>query len=262
VASSRIGGSLRSARERAGWSREALAYHSGLSWAAIAQIESGRRKEVRVSSLLALAGALEVSVDYLVGGAATVFPDLLEHRGLIYRSEDDSVASAAPYLVAGITHSECVLAVTSKRRMGLLRDTLGDNAQYVEFSDSSEWYRSPHDASNGYQTFVKERFERGAPWIRILGEPVWAGRSEAEVAEWIRYESMMNLSFASSPATIFCPYDARSVPDGVLAGARCTHPEVAEAGAVTASLAYREPEDFLLVPQSAGISSGVLPRTA
>ena len=93
---------------------------------------------------------------------------------------------------------------------------------------------------------MRERFERGAPWIRIIGEPVWAGRSEAEIAEWVRYESMINLSLATSPATLVCAYDARSVPDAALAGAHRTHPEVAGAGHVTNSLEYREPEDFLL----------------
>jgi hypothetical protein len=187
-----------------------------------------------------------VSVDYLVGAAATTSPELLRHRVLIYSSDEEYLASSVPFLVEGITRSDCVLLVTAKRQMGLLRDALGDNAQHVEFSDSSEWYRSPLAASNGYHTFVKERFERGAPWIRIIGEPVWTGRSEAEVAQWIRYESMLNLSFASSPATIVCPYNARSVPDRVLAGARLTHPDAVRAGDVTTSLAYRDPEDFLL----------------
>lgn len=246
MAASRLGGSLRSARERAGWSREALAYHSGLSWAAITQIESGRRREVRVSSLLALASALGVSIDYLVGGAATVSPELLRHRALVYSSDDEYMASSVPFLMEGITRSDSVLAVTDKRHMRLLRDALGDNAPHVEFVDSSEWYSSPRATSNAYRAFVRERFERGAPWVRIIGEPVWAGRPEGEVAEWIRYESMINLSFASSPATIVCTYDARSVPDSVLASARRAHPEVAGAGGATTSLAYRDPEAFLL----------------
>ncbi|MGD0195929.1 MAG: helix-turn-helix transcriptional regulator, partial [Candidatus Dormibacteria bacterium] len=63
---SRLALSLQSARERRGWSRETLAHRSGLSWAAIAQIESGRRREVRASTLLALSSALGVSVDYLL----------------------------------------------------------------------------------------------------------------------------------------------------------------------------------------------------
>jgi len=246
MASSRIGGTLRSARERIGWSREALAYHSGLSWAAISQIESGRRQEVRVSSLVALASALGVSVDYLVGGVAIGAPELFRHQLLIYSSEDEYVASVIPFLMEGVARSDAVLAVPSERQGGLLRDALGDNARHVEFLDSSQWYGSLRSASNGYRTLVKERFERGAPWVRIIGDAVWAGRSGAEVAEWFRYESVVNLALASSPATIMCSYDGRSLRDEVLADARRTHPEVATAGNVTTNMAYRDPEDFLL----------------
>jgi transcriptional regulator with XRE-family HTH domain len=249
AASSRIGGSLRSARLRAGWTREALARHSGLSFAGIAQIESGRRQEVRVSSLLALASALGVSVDYLLGISAT---KLLGHSVLIYSSDAEYVASACPFLRDGLARSECALAVTATRQIGLLREALGDDAMYVEFADSSEWYGSSATALSRYRIFMKDRFERGAPWIRIIGEPVWAARSEAEVGEWARYESAINLSFASSPATIVCPYDARSVSDSVLAIGLRTHPEVAEAGNITPSGSYEDPEDFLLRGAQAG----------
>jgi transcriptional regulator with XRE-family HTH domain len=245
VASSRVGTSVRSARERAGWTREALAYHSGLSGAAIAQIESGRRQEVRLGSLVALADALEVSVDYLVGSRATLSPKLLRHGALIYDSDDEYVHRIRPFLVEGIRRSEGVLVVAAGRQIDLLRDALGDDAVHVEFQDSAQWLRTTIGAMNGFRAFVKERFERGAPWTRIIGEPVWAGRSEDEVVEWTRFESMLNLSFSSLPASIICPY-ATSVPDSVLAHARQTHPEVAEAGDGHASLAYTEPEDFLV----------------
>jgi hypothetical protein len=57
---------------------------------------------------------------------------------------------------------------------------------------------------------------------------------------------MVNLSFASSPTTIMCPYDTRSVPARALAHARHTHPELAEGASTTASPDYQNPEDFLL----------------
>jgi transcriptional regulator with XRE-family HTH domain len=246
VARSRLAGVLRSARERAGWSREALAYHSGLSWAAITQIEAGRRQEVRTSSLLALANALGVTVDYLVGGEATVSPKLLRHRVLIYSADEQYLAFAVPFVIEGLKRSDSLLAVTARRQIDLLRDALADEAARVQFRDSSEWYSSPHRALTDYRAFVKEQFARGAPWVRIIGEPVWSGRSEGEIAEWTQYESILNLSFASSPATIVCPYDARSVPEGIIAGARQTHPELVDNGDTTPSLAYQEPEDFLL----------------
>jgi transcriptional regulator with XRE-family HTH domain len=245
MASSRLGASLRSARERMGWSREALAYHSGLSWAAIAQIESGRRQEVRVSSLVALASALGVSVDYLVGGAATLSPELLKHRLLVYGSDDEYVAAAVPFLMEGIARSDAVLAAPSARQGALLRDALGDDAKHVEFLDSVEWYRSLRGAATGYRTLVKERFEGGVPWIRIIADAVWAARSEPQITEWFRYESTVNLALASSPATIICTYDGQALPSHVLADARRTHPEVAGSGDVTASLSYQEPADFL-----------------
>jgi transcriptional regulator with XRE-family HTH domain len=245
VASSPIGSSLRAARERAGWSREALAYHSGLTVAAIAQIESGRRKDVRLTSLLALARALGVSVDHLSGGT-TAGSKLLEHRVLLYASDEEYLASTVPFLLGGIVRDDCLLAVTAARQIGLLREALGDDAAHVEFRDSTEWYRTPTGALSSYRAFVDGCVERGARWIRIIGEPVWAGRSEAEVAAWTRYESLLNLSFASSPATIMCPYDTRSVSERIVSDAHHTHPEIAEARDVSKSAGYREPEDFLL----------------
>ena len=251
MASPRLGASVKSARERLGWSREALAYHSGLSWAAIAQIESGRRREVRVSSLVALASALGVSVDYLVGRAATASPGLLNHRVLSYGSDDAYLAAAVPFLLEGLAHDDCLMAVTTTAHIGVLRDALGSNARHVEFQDASEWYVSLLGAASGYRTFVQERFERGAPWIRIVGEPVWGGWSDDETAEWFRYEAMINLSFASSPATIVCTYDTRAMSESAIESAHRTHPHVASAGDVTASAAYQEPEDYLL---SVGLS--------
>ena len=231
---------------RAGWTREALAYHSGVSWPAIAQIESGRRREVRLSSLSALADALTVSVDYLIGTDAAMTPQLLDHRVLTYDSDEEFAAGTTAFLREGIERSDGLLAVTTPARIALLCDSLAGDAEHVEFADSGDWYRSPGDTISGYRAFVKQRFEFGAAWVRIVGEPVWTGRSEAEIVEWTRYESLLNLTFASMPATIMCPYDARALSPGVVADAHRTHPTVAHRGDATANPEYRNAEEFLL----------------
>src|SRR5260221_8092100 len=195
AATSRIGETVKAALERIGWSRETLAYHSGVSWSAIAQIESGRRRDVRLSSLSALANALDVSVDYLIGTSAAIKPQLLEHRALVYESEEEFLAAAVPFLNEGIERSHGVLAVTTQAQIRVLRDALMDNAPDVEFVDSMDWYSSPTEALNRYREFVNQKFEKEAAWIRIVGEPVWAGRSDTEISAWTRYESMLNLSF-------------------------------------------------------------------
>jgi transcriptional regulator with XRE-family HTH domain len=244
---SRIGASLKAARQRLGWSREALAYHSGVSWSAIAQIETGRRKDVRLSSLAALAEALDVSVDYLIGATPTT-PDLFEHRLFTYGSEDEFLTSAVPYLVAGVEQAHSVLAVTTPEVTDSLRDTLIDHREAIEFADWVDWYRSPQDALRRYGAFVAEKVNSGTVWITVVAEAGWSGQSEAEVAAWTRYESLVNLTFASSPATIVCTYDERRYSPEAIAEGHQTHPEVLHADVVVASDAYRTPADFLLNP--------------
>jgi len=90
----RVAAAVRAARLRRGWSRETLAHESGLSFAAITQIETGRRTELRVSSLVALADALGVSVDYLVRADTTT-----ENLGFVGR-EEGVAALAVATLVA------------------------------------------------------------------------------------------------------------------------------------------------------------------
>jgi hypothetical protein len=206
---------------------------------------------VRLSSLSALADALKVSVDYLIGTEAATTPRPLDHRALPYGSGDEFLATVIPFLTEGIERSECVLAVTTEAQVELLHDTLEDRSEHVEFAISADWYRSPTGASSRYREFVQERFAEGAPWIRIVGEPTWSGRSEAEVTAWTRYESLLNLTFASMPATILCPYDTTALPAGIVENANRTHPQVARGIAATPSPWYRDAEEFLLEPPSA-----------
>jgi transcriptional regulator with XRE-family HTH domain len=244
--SSQIGTSVKAARERLGWSRETLAHHSGVSWSAIAQIESGRRKDVRATTLAPLAEALGVSVDYLIGSATAMPRRLLEHRLLTYGSDEDYLAAAVPFLADGAERSDPLLVVTTRDQTQLLRDSLADRAEAVEFADSAEWYRSPATAMQGYLTFVNEQLDAGASWMRVVAEIAPERRSDAETPVWTRYESFVNVAFASAPATVVCTYDDRSWPEDVIADARRTHPVVVQGVDATVNGDYRGPEDFLI----------------
>jgi transcriptional regulator with XRE-family HTH domain len=222
-----------------------------VSWSAIAQIESGRRRDVRLTSLSALANALDVRVDHLIGTEAATSPAPLDHRVLTYGSDEGFLATAIPFLTEGIERSDCLLVVTTGAQAELLRGTLEGAAEHIEFVDSADWYRSPKGASNRYRAFVKQKFEAGASWTRIVGEPVWSGRSEAEVTAWTRYESLLNLTLASMPATFVCPYDTRSLPREIVENATRTHPHVAQGTDAVPSPSYWDAEDFLLELSSA-----------
>ena len=142
--------------------------------------------------------------------------------------------------------SECLLAVTSEGLAGLLRDDLHDRAQHVEFADAAEWYRSPQIAMEGYRSFLDHKLEAGATSIRVVAQAAFMGRSAAETAAWTRYESFVNVAFASTPATILCTYDDRSPPAEDIADARQAHPEVAHGNQTSVNPSYRRPQDFLV----------------
>jgi transcriptional regulator with XRE-family HTH domain len=240
-----IGTRVRAARERLGLSREALALHAGISWSAIAQVESGRRRNLRQATLSGLARALEVTVDYLVRGGPAGSP-MLEHRALLYRSEDEFLSTAGPFLAEGVERSEAVLAVTTPANIELLRGRLGRSAERVDFAEAVDWYSAPAAALDAYKAFAASKLEAGAPWIRLVGEPVWAGRSDSEIRLWTRYESLMNIAFAGWPATVLCPYDERSVEPAIARQARLTHPETIGRGGVASSPDYADPGGFVL----------------
>jgi transcriptional regulator with XRE-family HTH domain len=238
-----IGSRVRAARERAGWSREVLAFHSGISWSAIAQVESGRRVNLRPSTLAGLSRALGVSIDYLVNGGRPL-PTMLQHLAFPYRSDDQFRKTVGPFLAEGIERSEALLAVTTEGRIELLREHLGKDAGAVEFVDSSRFYSSPAAALDQFRAFSASSLERGASWVRVVGEPVWPRTPDPDVLLWARYEALLNLVFADSPWTVLCPYDERAVGPEIVRRAHLTHPQTVGDRGVSPSPDYIEPGRF------------------
>jgi transcriptional regulator with XRE-family HTH domain len=240
-----VGSALRAARERRGWSREELAYRAGVSWSAIAQIESGRRRDIRLSSLSALAAALGVSIDQVAGVAPPLVRGL-EHSVLVFGSDDELVRGALPFMAEGLEGSERVLVVTTGPRIEVLRNALGKRAADVEFRDASDWYPSPHAAFAGYRALFDESISLGVSRTRIVGELALDGLSPAETLVWTRYESLVNLLFASAEVSFICLYDSRTLPPGVIAAANQTHPESIDGDSAHPNPLFRAPEAFLL----------------
>jgi transcriptional regulator with XRE-family HTH domain len=241
---SRMGDRLRAARERLGWSREELAFRSGVSWSAIAQAETGRRRNLRPRTLFLLSMPLGVSIDYLVAGGPT--RPMLDHQALLYDTEQAFTEGAGRFLLEGIERSEATLVVTNKGNIEILRDELGREAEQVELVDSANALTSPEAALELFTGFLNDKIQQGAVWTRVLAEPIWAGRSKSEVRLWTRFESLINLLLGSSPASVVCPYNVKALPPAILREAHATHPRMAEGGAVTVSPDYRGPGSFAL----------------
>jgi hypothetical protein len=203
---------------------------------------------VRPDTLSALSEALGVTLDYIVGAGRSSAP-MFEHRALLYDSEEAFVDTAGPFLADGIELGEATLAVTTKANVELLREHLGPDAGKAEFVEAESWYGEPGSTLIGYRTFSNRMLDQGAPWVRIVGEPVWEGRSDSEVRSWTRYESMLNLAFAALPVTLVCPYDRRLVDPEIVSQAQLTHPHMAGPDGVVSSAAYADPAAFVLESQ-------------
>jgi hypothetical protein len=171
---------------------------------------------------------------------------MFEHSAFPYGADDQFQNHIGDFLSQGVERSEAMLAVTNRRNIKLLREYLGKDARDVEFIDSSRFLTTPGAALEGFRSFCEDKLERGAIRVRIVGQPIWAGRSRSEIRLWTRFESLLNLVFAAFPATAMCPYDERSVAPEILRQAHVTHPHIAGARGSTTSPNYIAPERFTL----------------
>ncbi|MCF3120715.1 sensor histidine kinase [Streptomyces arenae] len=167
------------------------------------------------------------------------------HQALCYASDEEFLSGTLDFVRDGLAAGDAVLAVVRRDNIALLKDGLGAAAGEADFADARDWYQFPARTLRKYNDYCTEREEGGARRVRVIGEPVWSGRAPVETLEWARYESLVNVAFGDSRHWIVCPYDARVLPDAVLADVRRTHPEVTggENGPVVGG-DFTDPADF------------------
>ncbi|MFI0367666.1 anti-sigma factor RsbA family regulatory protein [Actinomadura sp. 1N219] len=171
--------------------------------------------------------------------AAAVNDSSFTHRVLPYDGMDQLLDGALPFLRDGVDAGDRVLAVCGTARETLLRDELGPAAAGVEFADASAWYAHPSRTLADCLSDADEAAWRGRR-LRVLGDPVWASRSPLEVAEWQRVEAVLNVAFRGTGAALLCPY-AATLPAGVVAAARKTHPETLRGARALANPGFVDP---------------------
>jgi anti-sigma regulatory factor (Ser/Thr protein kinase) len=135
---------------------------------------------------------------------------------------------------------------TAKRQ--LLEQALGSDADQVAFADMEELGRNPACIIPAWREFLREA---GSGPVVGVGEPVWPGRSDAELVECSRHESLLNLAFdGGRPWRLLCPYDAAALDSGVLHEACRNHPRLARADESWASDDYTGPRAVLARPDT------------
>ena len=159
---------------------------------------------------------------------------LLRHRALIYRDAGDYASLISGFLRCGLVDGARVYAVVPGDRHAGLRAALGHHSEDLEFADMTSLGANPARIIPAIEALTA-----GEPRpLRVVTEPIWPGRTAAEIREATRHEALINLAFAGRDVQILCPYDAARLPGAVLGDARRTHPQVTGSEGIPASKGF------------------------
>jgi anti-sigma regulatory factor (Ser/Thr protein kinase) len=145
-----------------------------------------------------------------------------EHPALFYRDQLDYLAAMMQFVSNGINAGEPVMVAVPTRNLNLLRSAFGSAADAIEMHDMSVAGRNPGRIIGDVLLDFKSRHPHER--VRIVGEPIWAGRDETEYPACAQHEALINAAFDGIDATILCPYNASELNPWVIDDARRTHP--------------------------------------
>jgi anti-sigma regulatory factor (Ser/Thr protein kinase) len=173
-------------------------------------------------------------------GAATP-EDLggLVHEAFFYTDASSYRAGLLDFIRTGLANDEPVLVAVPQPGLGLIRSALTPEEEpKVRTADMSIAGRNPgRIIDTVLSSFVREHAGRR---VRIIGEPIWAGRSTAEYPACAEHEALINVALGSAPAYILCPYDITHLDRSVLIDATRTHPILASGPDRWASPGYTD----------------------
>jgi anti-sigma regulatory factor (Ser/Thr protein kinase) len=167
--------------------------------------------------------------------ATAAASDDLNHHALFYRDQREYLALVTRFVSEGLASQQPAFVAVPGGSGRLLREPLGAENGQLAYADMAETGRNPARIIPELHTFLDRH--RGQH-CRVVTEPVWPGRSDAELCEAARHEALINVAFAGAPVSILCPYPAGELAGPVLDWVHCTHPAVISEGVPQPSARY------------------------
>jgi anti-sigma regulatory factor (Ser/Thr protein kinase) len=168
------------------------------------------------------------------------------HEAFLYAGTDEFVDGIAEFAREAVAAHEPILVMVGARKLQLLREELGPDANGVAFANMEAVGANPARIIPAWIDFVHAH--AGGPRVRGVGEPIWSGRAPLEVVESQLHESLLNVAFADTTQMwLVCPYDTGALDPSVIDEAHRSHPVLSRehVGAVDASGTYRGLPDML-----------------
>jgi anti-sigma regulatory factor (Ser/Thr protein kinase) len=161
------------------------------------------------------------------------------HPALLYRNDDEYLAGTVPYIRDGLAAGEPVAVAVPGPNLQLIRDALGADTERVLLRDMTVAGRNPgRIIATVLLAFANAHPERR---VRLIGEPIWAGRSAAEYPACAQHEALINAAFMGRSATILCPYNTEMLDPVWVEDAYKTHPVMLDATSRFDSIHYDDP---------------------
>jgi anti-sigma regulatory factor (Ser/Thr protein kinase) len=165
--------------------------------------------------------------------------ELFDHPALLYSGPEEYVAGVAPFVRAGLDARDPVLVAVPGPNVDLLRDHLGADEDRVLWCDMRVAGKNPGSIIPGVLlAFAEANTGRR---VRIVGEPIWAGRTTIEYPACAQHEALINAVFTGRDAAILCPYDVDGLDGAAVDDAYRTHPVMTNAGGRWSSPWYDDP---------------------
>jgi anti-sigma regulatory factor (Ser/Thr protein kinase) len=159
----------------------------------------------------------------------------LSHMVFFYHDQGDYLAQIRSFASAGLVNGEPVFIAVPRDKGSLLAEHMDGDFRRLRYADMGELGRNPARIIPAVRDFIDQHPGRR---VRYVGEPIWPGRSAAETREATRHESLINMAFSGSTATILCPYDVARLPPAVVSEAESTHPAILVNGHPAAAPRY------------------------
>jgi anti-sigma regulatory factor (Ser/Thr protein kinase) len=161
------------------------------------------------------------------------------HEALLYDGTEGFVEGTLPFIRDAVAAGEPILVMVGAAKIARLRGELGVDADDVEFADMGVVGHNPAWIIPAWREFADAHAGSGRR-LRGIGEPIWAGRTAAQLVECQRHEALLNLAFADAQAfRLLCPYDTAALAGDVIDEAHHTHPTLLCDGAPRPSATYR-----------------------
>ena len=150
-------------------------------------------------------------------------PGGYSHEAFLYPGRAGFLAGVLSFLDPAIRAGQPALVLLPPDQLDQVRRELPADAATTEYADVTEAGANPGRLIGAWRRFAASH--PGAVDLRGVCEPVYPGRSPAELAECERYEALLNAAFdAATPLRLMCAYDVASLPGDLIASARHTHP--------------------------------------